>query len=116
MNKHDFVLIAGILAAALLIFLGIRLFKGQGDAPLYARIVVDGEEIARLPLSENREYTVQLENGEYNLVIVSDGKVSVTSASCPDGVCVRTGRIDSVGDSIICLPHRLVITVEEESP
>lgn len=115
MKKHDFILIAGILAAALLIFLGLQLSKGQGNAPLYARIQMDGEEIARLPLSEDTEYSVGTQDGDYNLVIVSDGKVSVTSANCPDKVCVRTGRIDSVGDSIVCLPHRLVITVEEGS-
>lgn len=115
MKKQDLILIGGILAAALMIFLGMTLFKGHGEASLYAKIQVDGKEVARLPLSEDREYSVRLEDGEYNLVIVSDGKVFVSSASCPDGVCVRTGKADSVGDSIICLPHRLVITVEEVS-
>ncbi|MGM9681925.1 MAG: NusG domain II-containing protein [Eubacteriales bacterium] len=114
MKKQDLMLIGGLLAAALLIFLGVTLFKGHGEALLYAKIQVDGQEVARLPLSEDREYPVRLEDGEYNIVIVSDGKVFVSSASCPDGVCVRTGKADSVGDSIICLPHRLVITVEEE--
>ena len=35
-------------------------------------------------------------------------------ADCPDRLCVRQGAVSRVGESIICLPHELVVTVEGE--
>ncbi|HBE87040.1 MAG TPA: hypothetical protein DDW53_19330, partial [Lachnoclostridium sp.] len=39
---------------------------------------------------------------------------SITEASCPDKVCVRTGKIHRSGELIVCLPNRVVITIEGE--
>ena len=44
--------------------------------------------------------------------MVKDGKVSVTEADCPDKVCVNTGEISKSGDTIVCLPHKLVVEIE----
>ncbi len=64
-------------------------------------------------LQEDREITVALENGT-NLLIIRDGQVWMEEADCPDRLCVRQGAVSRVGESIICLPHELVVTVEGE--
>ena len=48
----------------------------------------------------------------YNVVEIKDGKVSVTEASCKNQVCVRHGAISRSGESIVCLPNRLVVRIE----
>ena len=48
----------------------------------------------------------------YNIVEIKDGKVSVTEASCKNQVCVRHGAISRSGESIVCLPNRLVVRIE----
>ena len=48
----------------------------------------------------------------YNIVEIKDGKVSVTEASCKNQVCVRHGAISGTGESIVCLPNRLVVRIE----
>ena len=48
----------------------------------------------------------------YNVVKISGGKVSVTEASCKNQVCVHHGAISSSGESIICLPNRLVVRID----
>lgn len=48
----------------------------------------------------------------YNIVEISGGSVSVTKASCKNQVCVRHGKISHTGESIVCLPNRLVVTIE----
>lgn len=48
----------------------------------------------------------------YNTVEIKGGSVSVTEASCKNQVCVRHGSISSPGESIVCLPNRLVVSIE----
>ena len=63
------------------------------------------------PLNEDREVRYALENGDYNIVVIKDGEVSVTEASCPDQICVRHGPTDQTADPIVCLPNSLVVEV-----
>ena len=48
----------------------------------------------------------------FNTVEIKSGSVSVTEASCRNQVCVRHGAISRPGESIVCLPNRLVVTIE----
>ena len=78
-----------------------------------ARIELSGKVIREIDLSavaEPFEFTVEAENGS-NTVRVEKGRIAVTEADCPDKVCVKTGYIENRAMPIVCLPHRLVITV-----
>ena len=48
----------------------------------------------------------------YNVVVIKDGKVSVTEASCKNQVCVKHSEISLSGESIVCLPNRLIVRIE----
>lgn len=39
-------------------------------------------------------------------------EIRISKANCNDQVCVRTGAIDKQGDTVVCLPHKLVIEVK----
>ena len=56
----------------------------------------------------SRGYTVRA-------VFTADG-VRVSGADCPSQDCVRTGEITRAGESIVCLPARIVITLTGGSP
>ena len=51
----------------------------------------------------------------YNVVDIHDGTVSVTEASCKNQVCVKHGSISRSGETIVCLPNRLVVRIENGS-
>ncbi len=110
MQRRNTVFFALILLAALLLALAVqRFFSEPGGV---AVVQVDGETVAKLPLWEDGERLIGDEKAAYNRVKVSGGRVAVTGADCPDQICVRTGAIDSQGQVIACLPHKLIITVE----
>ncbi len=75
-------------------------------------ITVHGEEYGAFPLADERELHIEDVDAGFNTVHISDGAVWVGDADCPDGLCVRQGKISRRGQSVICLPHQLVITVE----
>lgn len=74
-----------------------------------AEIYQNSKLLKIVPLNENSEFTVNCEIG-YNVITISNGKISVSAADCPDKVCVDRGEI-SGGAPIVCLPHRLEIRV-----
>lgn len=46
-----------------------------------------------------------------NLVVVSNGRVHVQEADCPNHDCIKQGEIDTPGKQIVCLPHKLWIEI-----
>lgn len=51
----------------------------------------------------------------YNLLAVSGSRVSMEKADCRDQICVHHIPITGGGESIICLPHRLVVEIVGET-
>lgn len=47
----------------------------------------------------------------YNLIRIADGSVSVVSADCHEQICVHHKPITGEGETIVCLPHRLVVEI-----
>lgn len=107
-KKNDLILIGVILAAAVLIFVYSLLTRTGGA---YAVVTVDGEEIGRYRLDEPFETEIVTDLGR-NILVIADGKARVTEADCPDGLCVSQKDICYEGETIVCLPHRLIVTIE----
>lgn len=74
----------------------------------------DGREISRYPLTVDETITIPYGEQEYNLLMISGGAASVSDADCPDRLCVSQREIFQKGESIICLPHKLVITIDSD--
>lgn len=51
------------------------------------------------------------DSDEYNIFQIKDSNVDMLIATCKDKVCVNTKKASLTGDSIICLPHNLIISV-----
>ncbi|MBE5955806.1 MAG: NusG domain II-containing protein [Lachnospiraceae bacterium] len=109
MKKNDFLLILCVLVLAGGVFLWNNLVRG--DAGGEAVVYVDGEVYASYPLNEERELVIETEYGK-NFLIIKDGKADMTEADCPDGLCVKQHSIYKTGQTIVCLPHRVVVEVE----
>ena len=79
-----------------------------------AVIHVDGKVIATVDLTSREPQTLHITGVLVPMVIVADGNgsIRVTESTCPDQICVRTTPARSPGDQIICVPNRMVITVE----
>ena len=111
-TRFDILLVALLLVAALALVgfsHGSRAWADT-DHPLVAIVSIDGTEYMRLPLNEDVTVTLPTTH----VLQVKDGEVSVTSAPCPDRVCVHTTPARAVGNCIVCSPKWVVITVTED--
>lgn len=61
-------------------------------------------------------YDIELENnGRHNTVHVIHGDICVTSASCPDKVCVNRSYLSKQITPIVCLPNQVIIQYKGSS-
>ena len=121
MKKNDIILIAVILVITLggLASMAFRQKASTEDTAdkAYVLVKIDSEEYGRYPLDEDRQERIELPDGSYNVLVIEDGYVQISEASCRDQICVNHFHIHYAGDAIVCLPNRLVVTIEggEES-
>ena len=109
MNKkrNDAILFGVLIALCILSFLAMLAFRTEGA---FVVVRINSEEYARYPLDE--DITVKIGEEDYNVLVIKDGYAYVGDANCPDRICVNTGRIRYDGQSVICLPHKLVVEIE----
>lgn len=103
--RADVMVVAALIVLSLLVLLVITLTRVEGA---YAEVVVDGQTVGKYPLALDGTYTL---NGGTNILTIEDGCAYMSNSSCPDHICENTGRIRHVGQTIICLPNRVTVTI-----
>lgn len=106
MKKNDWILAAVIVLAAGLILL-FQLLRNSGGAK-EVTVSVDGEVFGTYSLEEDQTIDI----GGTNRLVIEDGTARIEWADCPDQVCVNHRAVSRDGESIICLPNEVVISVE----
>ena len=99
--------------ASILCGAALALWHGTAEKGEFAVVTVDGREVARYSLSDDREETIRGIGGE-NKLVISNGKADVIEADCPDKVCVDHRSISNVGETIVCLPQKVVVKIVGE--
>lgn len=113
MKKADLIIIAIVGVIVGILFICLYVFGGESGK--YVQIESNGKVIETLKLDEDIQKEYRFDD-ETNTLKIENGKATVTSANCPDEICVNHKAIYRKGESIICLPHKLVITIVSDSP
>ncbi len=112
-TRNDIILAAVLLLIAAASFLWWHFSRAEGAE---VAVKINGVQTAAYALNEDREVVITGgDEDEYrNVMVIRDGKVSVSEANCPDSICVKTRAASRAGETIVCLPHKLVIEVTGE--
>lgn len=108
-SKQDIMLIGGILVLSTACFLVNHFSRKTG---YHVEISIDGKTVEEFSLDKDAVYEVEQDVGN-NKVVIVNGEAAVTEADCPDKVCKKHSPISKVGETIICLPHRVVVEIVE---
>lgn len=107
-KKADIILfICLILIGGALSYLA---FSGSSTGDLVV-VKVNGEIYGKYSLSKDRTITVN-RNGHMNKITIKSGKVQVSKSSCKNQICVKQGSISTTHQSIVCIPNRVVVSIE----
>ena len=108
-RKKEIIAVLILVMIAVISFVCIRFFVE--DNGRYVKVYVNDKLTKTFDLDKDQKYFIETKKG-YNLLIIKDGKARVADADCPNRICVDKGAISMNDESIICLPHHVVVTIE----
>ena len=106
--RGDLILIIGLLIAGLILSAALLRTRQDGRQAI---VRVNGEIIATLPLTRDTHYPIEADGTTTNILTIQSGAARMTEANCPDRLCIRRGAVRHAGDSIICLPNKVVVEI-----
>ena len=108
--KNDIILAVVILFIATA---GLLLFNSTNVKGDFVSVKIDGVEKYRYSLNENLNIEIFTgeNNSQVNRLIIENGEAYVSEADCPDKICVGHKPVKNVNESIVCLPHKVVIEI-----
>ena len=107
-KRNDIILLCSLLLVGIILLsIFALIFNGKGQTVV---VKIDGTEYRRLPLNKNAELLIESEFGE-NLLIIENGTAYVKSASCPQQICVKHGKLSELSP-IACKHNHVSITLE----
>ena len=109
-TRNDIILIGIIILIASAALLFFTANKKEGSTVV---VKIDGVQTGSYLLSEN--ITVDIRTGEndefLNTLVIENGKAYISQANCPDKICQEYRPVSYTGETIVCLPHKIIIEI-----
>ena len=113
-RKKDLIFIFSILIFAVFLLLIQRVYGNAQDEADIVKITVDQKLYGTYDLNKNQTITIQNDLG-INTIQIQNKDVWMEEADCPDGYCKEQGHISKNKQTIVCLPHKLVVEISDVS-
>ena len=110
MKKNDLILIGALLGIAVVLFLAMFFIK-RNTVNGEAVILIEGIEYGRYPLAEDAVIEIPGLLGN-NVLTIREGVAFMSSAVCPDKICMDFGEIHYNTEMIVCRPGSIVVLIE----
>lgn len=117
-KKWDVIIIGLFVFASFIPALIFTINTREASGGYYVEIKVQGENYKKVQLTGHtgrEEIRIETNLG-INVIEIVDEKVGMYEADCPDKVCYSPEYITRPGETIVCLPNRIVIEVKGEKP
>ncbi|SKB64619.1 hypothetical protein SAMN06296386_103145 [Lachnospiraceae bacterium] len=108
MKKADWLIPAAAVMTAVLWYAFLFINSTDGSE---VRVLVDGKEYAVYSLESEVDTVIPGVHGMNNHLVIHDGYADITEAGCPDALCVHQKAISKKGETIVCLPNKVVIEI-----
>lgn len=111
-GKND-VIFLGILVVLIIVFLLIFYGGKRSETGNCVVVTVDGEAFGTYSLEKDQTVEIKDAKGTVtNTLIIAEGCAKMEEADCPDRLCVKQRKISKNRENIVCLPNKVVVTVE----
>ncbi len=104
LTRADIIIV--LLCISLAILLYFFLFGEKGNK---AKVIYMGETVEIIDLTDDSFYEMHI-NGVH--IVRENGEIYVKESTCPDKLCVRAGHLTKTGQSAVCVPNKVSVTIE----
>ena len=111
-KKVDYIIISLVTVIAVALVGVYAIASKRGD---YVSVKVSGKEVATFRLSEDTEYVINGYHNGHNTLVIKNKKAFIKHADCPDKLCKKQGNISNIGESLICLPNKVVVQIMSDN-
>ena len=112
-GRNDGIFIGILAGVCVIVFIVFSvLYQSHGSTIVSTR---DGELYGKYNRSQDQ--TIAIENTDHqvtNTLQIRDGEAKMIGADCPDKLCMHQKAISVSKENIVCLPNRIVVTVEDD--
>lgn len=112
-NKKDIYIIISLLIISFIIYYLYNYIFAQYDT-VYAEICINAKEKETILLDENKIFSVK--SNPHVKFEIKDNKIRFLESDCPDKICVNTGFIGIAGQTAVCLPNKISLTIKSNKP
>ena len=106
MKFKDLLLLLGILVIAFLGAIGVQILSVKEAERI--QVSVDGQVFGVYSLHKDQEIKIN----DTNYLIIKDGVADMIEADCPDQICVNQKAVSKTGETIVCLPNKVIVDVK----
>lgn len=119
MKKGDKIVGLILLIIVVLSLGGTYIYKNAiNGTENIAVIKREGKILKTIDLNQiegSEEFVIKTDDDHYNTILINENGISINESDCPNQECVKSGWIKEPGHMIVCLPYKLIITIEGES-
>lgn len=116
-KKWDIIVIVFLIVLSFIPELIFGVALGKNYSGTYAEITIEGKLYKTVALSEHRgqdEINIKTKYG-YNIVKIKDQSIAIIDADCKDKICIKEGYVSKPGQSLVCLPHKVMVQIKGKS-
>lgn len=116
LKPFDYLIVSLLVIFSFLPFVLLK-NSNSAESEVWAELRVDGKLIKKFDLNpdEAQNYRYIDDDGDYNLIEVKNQQIRIKEDNCGDQICVKRGWIKKSGETIVCLPHKLVIEIKNNT-
>lgn len=116
LKPWDYLLLVAMIICT---FLPLKIFQMSMTNAVgepYAIVRINGEVVDRFNLAEVKSLTKTYypDKDQYNIIEIKNGEIRDKEDNSPDQIAVKRGWVSKKGETIICLPHNLIIEISQE--
>ena len=110
-GRNDLIFFLVVIGLIFIISVGIRMIPKKNG--VYLVVTIDNQIYGSYSLEKDQQIDIKDSDGVItNSIGISNGKVSMIEANCPDQICVHHKEIEYGNETIICLPNKVILSIE----
>lgn len=109
-KKIDIIIIAAIVLVCIIFWGVYKIIYYQ--TPATAQIYYKSQLIETIDLTKEKDHVFSIPQNKHVVFhLYPDGSICFEESDCRDKICIRSGKLNIVGETAACLPNQIILKI-----